>query len=150
MKIKKILLLVLLAAMLPGCFIWKRVALKNCEYKFAGTKIKEIALTYLKLELIIDVTNPNSIEVVFDRIAFDLYVNDEKIAKGSHNVKTKIPSGESAKIRPVVTVNYSEIQAAVLSAIKKFSATYKVVGTVYFDTAVGSFSFPVTIIEGET
>ncbi|MBD3286412.1 hypothetical protein GF359_07625 [candidate division WOR-3 bacterium] len=150
MRIKKILILMLLAGMLPGCFIWQRVALKNCEYRFAGTKIAEIALSYIRLELIIDVTNPNSIEVVLDRIAFDLFVNDEKIAKGSHNAQLRIPSGESAKVRPVVTLHYSEIGTALLSAIKNMSATYRVVGTVYFDTGVGSFSFPVTIVEGET
>lgn len=148
MKSKSIFFLLLVLAMLPGCFIWHRVALKNCEYRLAGTKIKELALTYLRLEVIIDVTNPNSIEVVVDRIKFDLYVNDEKIANASQNVKTRIPSGESVKIRPLVTLDYSKVQLALISAIKKFSATYKVVGTVYFDTAVGSFSFPVTIVEG--
>jgi len=150
MKKKKVLIIFLFLAMLPACFIWQRVALKNCEFRFAGTKIKEIALSYLKLELIIDVTNPNSIEVVLDRIAFDLFVNDEKIAKGSHNAKLRIPSGESKKVKPLVTLHYSEIGTALLSAIKNLSATYKVVGTVYFDTAVGSFSFPVTIVEGST
>jgi len=137
-----------LAAALPGCFLIKRTALQNCEYRLAGTRITELALTYLKLEISIDVTNPNRTDVILDRMRFDLYLNDEKIANATSNLKTTIPSGESAKVKPVVTVDYSEVGTAVLSTIKNMSASYKVVGTVYFDTPLGTISFPVTIVEG--
>lgn len=146
--VRYMLATLLVSAILPGCFISKRAALKNCEFRLADVNIKELALTYLRLELVIDVYNPNAIEVVVDRMKFDLYVNDERIASGTSNFKQKIASGESGKLKPVVQVNYTEVSTALLSAIKKLSAKYKVVGTVYFDTIVGTASFPVTIVEG--
>lgn len=145
---KKILLFVLAVSLLPGCFLFQRLALQNCEFRLAGTEIKEIALTYLRLGILIDVTNPNRIEVVLDRMRFDLYVNDKKIANATSNIKKKIPSGASAKIEPVVTIDYGQAGTALISMIKNMSARYKVVGTVYFDTPLGTFDFPVTIVEG--
>lgn len=144
---KKFLLAALLAAMLPGCFILRRTQLQNCEFRLAGTSIKEIALTYLRLAINIDVTNPNRIDVVLDRMRFDLYVNDEHVANGVSNLKTRIPSGGSVKISPVVTLDYAQVGTAIISTIKNLGAKYKIVGTVYFDTPFGTMSFPVTIVE---
>jgi len=145
---KKPLLVLCALGLMSGCFIFRRTAIRNCEFRLAGSRVKELALTYLRLEFTIDVTNPNAVEVVFDRMRFDVYVNDEKIAEASSNIKTRIPSGESVKIRPVVTIDYSEVGTAVISTIKNLAAHYKIVGTVYFDTPFGPASFPVTLVEG--
>ncbi len=144
---RKILTAVFLAAMLPGCFIFRRAQLQKCEFRLAGTSIKEITLSYLRLAINIDVTNPNRIDVVLDRMRFDLYVNDEHVANGVSNLKTRIPSGESVKISPVITIDYAQVGAAIISTIKNLGARYKIVGTVYFDTPFGTASFPVTIVE---
>ncbi len=138
-------LLIMLA--LQGCFIVKRAALKNCEYRLTGTSIKEIALSYLRLGITVDVTNPNPVEVVLDRMRFDFYVNDKKIGNGISNLKTSIPSGESRKIEPIVTIDYKKAGAALISLIKSGAAAYKLVGTVYFDSPLGTISFPVIILE---
>lgn len=145
---KKLFLLPLLALSLSSCALIQRIALKNCEFRLAGTVIKELALTYLKLGIIIDVTNPNSIDVVLDRMRFDLYINDTKVANATSNLKTTIPSGASVKVTPVVTLDYAQVGTAIISAIKNLSAKYTVIGTVYFDTPLGTFSFPVTIVKG--
>ncbi len=145
---KKLVLLPLLALTFSSCALIQRIALKNCEFRLAGTVIKELALTYLKLGIIIDVTNPNSIDVVLDRMRFDLYINDTKVANATSNLKTTIASGASVKVTPVVTLDYAQVGAAIISAIKNLSANYTVIGTVYFDTPIGSFSFPVTIVKG--
>ncbi|MCK4231749.1 LEA type 2 family protein, partial [candidate division WOR-3 bacterium] len=115
---KKFLLAALLASVLGGCFILRRTQLQNCEFRLAGTSIKEIALTYLRLAINIDVTNPNRIDVVLDRMRFDLYVNDEHVANGVSNLKTRIPSGGSVKISPVVTLDYAQVGTAIISTIK--------------------------------
>ncbi len=145
---KRLFLLPLFVLVLSSCALVQRIALKNCEFRLAGTAIKEIALTYLKLGIIIDVTNPNPIDVVLDRMRFDLYINETKVANATSNLKTTIPSGASVKVTPIVTLDYAQVGAVIVSAIKNLSAKYKVIGTVYFDTPLGTFSFPVTIVKG--
>lgn len=144
---KKLLLAALLVAMLPACFILRRTQLQKCEFRFVSTAIKEITLSYLRLAVNIDVTNPNAIDVVLDRMRFDLYVNDQHVANGTSNLKLRIPSGESARISPVITLDYAQVGAAIITTIKNLGARYKIVGTVYFDTPWGTASFPVTIVE---
>jgi LEA14-like dessication related protein len=144
---KKIFLALLLAAMLPGCFIFRRTQLQNCEFRLASTSIKEITLSYMRIAINIDVTNPNKIDVVLDRMRFDLYVNEQNVANGTSNLKTRIPSGSSARISPVVTLDYARVGAAIITTIKNLGAEYKIVGTVYFDTPLGTASFPVTIVK---
>ena len=144
---KKILVTVLLAAMLSACFIFRRTRLQKCEFRFVSTSIKEITLSYMRIAINIDVTNPNRIDVVLDRMRFDLYVNDQNVANGTSNFKVRIPSGSSARISPVVTLDYAQVGAAIISTIKNLGAKYKIVGTVYFDTPLGTMSFPVTIVE---
>lgn len=145
---KKIPALLIVFLTLLSCAIIQRVAIKNCEFRLAGSVIKEIALTYLRLGIIIDVTNPNSVDVILDRMRFDLYVNDKKVANATSNLKTTIPSGASVKITPIVTLDYGQVGTALISAIKNMSANYTLIGTVYFDTPVGTLSFPVTIAKG--
>jgi len=138
---------IFLLAMLPACFVFRRTNLENCEYRLVSTSIKEITLTYLRIAINIDVTNPNRMDVVLDRMRFDVYVNEQHVANGSSNLKLRIPSGSSARISPVVTIDYAQAGAAIISTVKNLGARYKIVGTVYFDTPLGAMNFPVTIVE---
>jgi hypothetical protein len=47
-----------------------------------------------------------------------------------------------------VTLDYGQVGTALISAIKNMSANYTLIGTVYFDTPIGTLSFPVTIAKG--
>ncbi len=79
----------------------------------------------------------------------DLYVNDQELTNANTSLKTNIPAGTSKTVEPVVSVAYSDVGSALLSVIKSGQARYKVVGTMYVDTPLGTLDIPVTLVEDE-
>jgi len=134
--------------LLANCFIVQRVAVKNCQFSLDGVDLIQLGLTDLTLGLKIGVKNPNSIDVVIDRLAYQFFVNDRSVFTGSTGEGNTIAAGGSKVITTQVRLNYLDIGSAFVTAIKERKAHYKLTGTVYFDTALGTFSFPVTILKG--
>lgn len=134
--------------LLANCFIFQRVAVKNCQFSLESVDLVQVALSDLTLGLKIGVKNPNSIDVVIDRLGYQFFVNEHGVFTGSTGEGSKIPAGSSKTLTTQVKLNYLEIGSAVVSAIREQKAHYKLTGTVYLDTALGTFSFPVTILKG--
>lgn len=143
--IKKSLIIFVL---LLNCFIVQRVAVKNCQFSLESVDLVQATLADFTLCLKIGVKNPNTIDVVIDRLSYNFFVNEHSVFTGSTGEGSKIPASGSKTLTTPVKLNYLDIGSALVSAIKERKAHYKLTGTVYFDTVLGTFSYPVTILKG--
>jgi LEA14-like dessication related protein len=128
--------------------ICERIAVINCEYDFAGIE-PDFRLLDFDLYTGIEIENPNEVDVIIDKIDMDFYVNESKVADGSPTFGDTIPSGNTDTLYVTMTISYLDVLNELVNSIKDGSAAYELVGTVYFDTRVGEFDFPITIKEGE-
>jgi len=103
----------------------------------------------MDLKLAIQVDNPNPINVVLDRLGFDLFVNQSRVFTGDMPSRITIPAGGTSVIEHTVRLSYIRTGIAIVRAIKRKEAYYKLRGRATYDTNYGRFTFPVDIASGE-
>jgi len=136
---KKIAILILGALMLVSCTMRPR-GIRNCQFHLADMKTIEKEMTYAKVELLVDATNPNGVEVIIDRMIFDLYANGQKIGNGATSFQQSIPPGESVKLKGKMSIDYISSIMSIWSMLETASVSYSLGATVYYETPLGNYS----------
>ncbi|MEO0226110.1 MAG: LEA type 2 family protein [candidate division WOR-3 bacterium] len=144
MCIRKSLLLFLL--LITGCsFLKERIAIKECTFKLKQVRPYDFTLTDLKLDLTVNIQNPNKIDAVLDRLDYSLSIAGENVFTGVMGQRQRIPAGKSKDILTTVVLNYQSVSMAIIKAIKEGNPTYSINGRAYIDTPGGSINYPVNI-----
>ncbi len=138
-------ILFIVTFLLTCTYIQKRLAIKNCKFRFKDVQIVRIGLSDIELKTFIEVKNPNKIEVIIEKFTYDFYVNDINAFSGLFSQKTKIKPGRSRTISMLINIPYSKITKTIISLIKEKKAEYKIKGRVYLSTILGEFPFDVEI-----
>ncbi|MCR9142466.1 MAG: LEA type 2 family protein [bacterium] len=149
------LLLALIVTMLVGATACgdlrsKRENLKNCEFELENLEVANFGFSKVDLLVQVGIQNPNPSDVVVDRVVFDLYTGDNKVADGKHNENITVPAGEQRSIKIEVATTPSQLGNTLLKALmSNGSVDYRVDGTVYIDTVLGEIPYPINL-EGNT
>lgn len=142
-KAKNALLILVLA--ISCSFLKERLAVKECNFKLRQARPYDFSLTDLKLDLTINIANPNKVDAVLDKLDYTLFVAGESIVSGATNQKIKVLAGKNKDFVTTVLINYQSISAAILKALKEGSPSYAVKGRAYIDTPIGQINYPITI-----
>lgn len=142
---KKISILMLSLVMLSGCANRRPRGIKNCQFRLADMRSVEKKMTYAKFELLIDATNPNGVEVIINRMVFDVYANGQKIGSGATSFQESILPGESVKLNGKVSIDYIQTGMAIWSMLESASVSYSLGARVYYETPLGNYSSHTTI-----
>lgn len=136
-----------------------RYGLKNCTFELTSVNAdiypnySNLYKSYAIINLNIRVDNPNSYEVILDRMLFDLLINDKPVVKDiENNTKRNVDPGGTLNFGIAVKVTYDEVNNAsdgLFEGIKNGSVGYKLDATVFFDSEVTSFNYKTTIKEGK-
>ena len=146
---KRIALFTIFALLLSFCApVASRLLVKNCRFSLAEVVLENAGLTSLTLRLGVEIENPNMIEVVLDRLAFDLYINNSRVFKGIIKERTVIPPGEARVVHTNVKLSILRLGIALYRAVKREEAEYLLKGKAYFDTKYGLVAIPVSIARG--
>jgi LEA14-like dessication related protein len=133
-----------------GCSVEKRENLKKCEFEIDGLEI--VTLNFSKLDLLVHVSarNPNASDVIVDRLEFELFTGERKVAAGRHHENIIIPAGERKVLKLEVSTTPGQVGSTLFQALLSGGAMdYRVRGTVYLDTVFGEIPYPLDI-EGNT
>ncbi|MEQ9364150.1 MAG: LEA type 2 family protein [Leptospirales bacterium] len=148
------LVLLLTVAMLTGLtacdLAGKRENLKNCEFELENLEIASFSFTKVELLVHVGIQNPNPSDVVVDRLTFELFTGDNKVADGKHTENIIVPAGERRSIKIDVTTTPNQLGNTLVQALmSNGDVDYRVEGIVYLDTILGEIPYPVNI-EGNT
>lgn len=145
------LLIVSLVMTAASCGIReKRENLKNCEFELENLEVANFGFSQVDLLVHVGVQNPNPSEVVVDRLEFELFTGENKVADGKHSENLTVPAGEKRVIKIEVATTPSQLGNTLLKALMSGGGVdYRVEGTVYLDTILGEIPYPVSI-EGNT
>ncbi len=91
----------------------------------------------LGLTILFDGNNPNKIGISLSRIEFDLFIDDE------------IPKNGDFAFEEKADIQITTVGKAVFNAIVKKKSVYRIEGTYFVDTKIGTFSFKATLAEKE-
>ncbi|MBD3286589.1 hypothetical protein GF359_08450 [candidate division WOR-3 bacterium] len=136
---KKLVLTALALVMLIGCTNQRPRGIRNCEFYLADMKTIEREMTYAKVEMLIDATNPNGVEVIIDRMIFDLYANGQKIGSGATSFLQSIPPGESVKLKGKMSIDYVSGIMSMWNMLHSSSVSYSLGARVYYETPLGNY-----------
>jgi len=133
--------------------------LKNCTFELTSVSAdiypdySNLYNSYALINLNIRADNPNTYEVILDRMLFDLLINDKVVVRDVENtIKRKIDPGSSLSFGIPVKVSYDELNNAsdgLFDRIVKGDVNYKLDATVFFDSEITSISYKTTIKEGK-
>lgn len=138
-----------------GCaLIQKQLAILNCKFQIASIGSVDYnplkSLDVLGVTLNIDCKNPNSsVAAVLEKLAFDLYVNEQNMAESSIANNLTIPPNQTIQFPVNIQLSLSKAGSAIFDAIKSGTASYKLKGNAFFSTPVGEMTLPVTISKGK-
>lgn len=113
-------------------------ALRDTELTFSGLQINEVNTEKIDLNLTYDIYNPNDVTVQLDRMEYDIYANDVRVASGSFDEPIEIPPGEDVKTSTNIVAPVSAVPSAVLSILMEGEANWTIEGTMYFSTPDGT------------
>ena len=119
----------------------------NCKYSLAGVATEDVSLINLTLSVGVLITNNSKTSSAkVNRFKGKLYLNDNDVADIAFGAMQVEPMS-SAVGKAQVVVPFEKIgkNIAGLVATNSMSIKYKVVGNIYFDTAIGQLPFPVAI-----
>lgn len=135
--------------LLGGCtMVEKRKAIKNCDFDIHGVHFEDIRVLSVTVLLDLDVYNPNAIEVVIDKLDYQLFVEDHCVIEGSNVDKKVIPPQEKKRMDIRAEVNYVGSYKTVRRLIevvknKGEKVHYQLKGRVYLTTPFGDIPFDV-------
>jgi hypothetical protein len=91
--------------------------LYDAEFSIEDIYLQEVSLTYCKLKISIDISNPTDRDISGLNAMFDIFIADNYVGLGSFS-KVSIPA-QSNKLKDVeITIYYSNIAFSVIDGIK--------------------------------
>ncbi len=148
-KIKLFLFLLLSAVFTCSCASVKNIQeqMVNCKYSLAGVATEDVSLTSLTLSVGVLITNNSKTSPAkVNRFQGKLYLNGNDLADVSFGaIQVEPQSSEVGKAQVVVPYEKIGKNIAGLVATNSISVKYKIVGNIYFDTAIGQIPFPVVV-----
>ena len=92
-----------------------------------------------------NITNPNKIDVVIDKMVLDLYIKDTKTVNVTFNEVTIAPKNTKT-VNADLAIPYSIIGISMIDEMKnKGEIQYRLAGIAYMNTRLGVVKYPVTI-----
>ena len=101
----------------------------------------------LNLDLSFYGYNPNPIGISLSRIEFDLYVNEKHTSKFYNDKKIKIPKNGDFKFVENAEINIIEAGKTLFYKIIKRKVNYKITGTYFLKTSIGTFPLKTNLME---
>lgn len=137
------------ALVVVGAFAFQqyqqRESLRNVQISVDGVRVESVDLTSAGLNFSLRITNPNPNAVTIDRTDYTAFINNVSLGSGENLEAVTIPAGGSAVIPQLFTVSYSGAAQSVWSYLTQGEAGYRLVGTAYFDTFLGTVGVPYDI-----
>lgn len=143
---RKILAFFVIILSLAGCtFLAKRGSLKNCEFGFKGVEVTDFSLPKMTLTVMVTAKNTNDIDVVVDKLSYELFINGKKALTGLMGQGVTIRPGETGILNTSVTLDAVELGPTIVWAVKEGKAKYDLSGNVHLGSSRGTFAFPVFV-----
>ena len=120
----------------------QRASLENVEIGVDSVQVTDIDLTSADLIFQLRVTNPNTNAVTIDRTDYTVIINNISLGSGQNQRTVTIPAGGSVVIPQPFTVSYEGAAQSIWSYLVQGGAEYRLVGTAYFDTLLGTVGVP--------
>lgn len=117
-------------------------AVQQPEVAVRSAKLTSLSTSKMKVEVKVNVSNPNTFTLPVDRVNWSLGLFEEDFSKGRVNLENRIPAQGSRVVTVPLSISYSRAMAGAVKLLSGKPIPYKVNGRFFFDTQAGSLSAP--------
>ena len=144
--VASVVVIVVLAAAALGVGLWITRQIEPLQVSFDGVSVKSIGLTSATLNIRLKIYNPNTmITATLLRADYDLYGNNIHLGNGVIPQRVDIPAGGTRTVATDFDLSYSGAARGLWSALKEGGVSWRITGTAYFDTPIGTINVPFDI-----
>ncbi len=145
----------------------ERLNVINCEYSMDKVEFVELHTPNLftqadsldnyslyggKFDVSILIDNPNNSAITIDRLDFDFLIDDKQVFQGIVEQQFQLDLQSQDILHIIFDFDGMQLGSAITNVIgdvaNKNDMTYKLNGTIYLDTTVGTLSFPINVVKG--
>ena len=107
------------------------------------------SLNNIGLDIQFTGNNPNKVGISLDRVEFDLFIDGKHASKFYNDKKIVIPKNGDFLFNEKVELKLSVMGKSIFNSIIKRKAIYRVDGTYYLVTSIGTFPLKAKLAEKE-
>jgi LEA14-like dessication related protein len=142
---RKLLVLLTLLPLLASCSFLKGLASSSFEkpsVAFRDVKLDNIDFNGADINVLLDVTNPNSGGLDLAQADYRLNLDGHDVLTGQPKTGLQIPGGATSTLTLPAHVVWDQLAPAVLDVLSKDTLQYTAGGTVGFNSPLGLLSLP--------
>jgi len=144
-KIRFVSLSVILLLTVNCAIINQMQAIKNLDYEYDSVEAGFPSLSGMNVIVKMKLSNPNKADVTIKKIAYQIFVNDIKVAEGKSEDEFKIKRKET-KIYPTkILIGFKETADFISKFSGGIDCKIEVRGEAWFKTSLGTYNFPFNI-----
>jgi LEA14-like dessication related protein len=121
------LVLLIFIAGITGEYLSKSNTLNSLTVSVERVSIQEIRLTYAKLNLHVNFTNPSTSSINDLSATYDIFISGVQIGQGSLS-QIDLPSQSSSQHTTLLTINFTDVASAVIESIQTYQFTLELKG----------------------
>lgn len=138
--------LALVFALLPGCATVNKVlnsAFQNPKVSFRQMNVRNVSFQDITMDFEFMVENPNDLSLSLASLAYDLRLEDKKLASGTTKQGVSLPARGSAPVQLPLTITFTDfVDNLALFFSSKQEVPYSIDTSFGFDTMVGEVKLP--------
>jgi len=121
-------------------------AIKLPKIALADVKIQSLSLAGIKLDLNIEVDNPNIFGFSLNNFNYNIALGGKKVASGDNTQATAIPQKGKTNLRFPIDLNFAALGSFLTSALQKGTIDYELTGGTSIATEFGNVQLPMNNI----
>ena len=146
---------------LTGCSdllskVTQGIAVTQLQFAFDKVELKRVDIPLITpnasadLLVTLKATNPNPVAAALDRISFDVLMDGNQVGTGLLNNGLSVGPNTSGSFGVLVTIPYSGLPGAAMSAIQNRKALVTLRGTSAVSTPLGNIAVPISLSQNVT
>jgi LEA14-like dessication related protein len=140
---------------LGGCgaqtFVAERQAISQAQFDFERLVLRRADVPLLnpeagaEFDVVLRVTNPNSVDARLDQLDYDLYLEGQKVGSGAMTNDFAVPAGATDTLILPITLKYQGLPSLAIEAMQKRQANVTLKGVSHLATPFGRLDYPVEL-----
>ncbi|MGE3062669.1 MAG: LEA type 2 family protein [bacterium] len=140
---KKISAVLLVVLFISGCSVFNQMnAIKNLDYEYDSFEVGMPTLSGMKFIVNMKVSNPNKADVTLNKVSYQIFVDEMKVAEGMSENVFVIRKKESSIYPTTLVIGYNDASDFLTKFTVDMNAKIEVRGDAEFKTSFGTYKFP--------
>jgi LEA14-like dessication related protein len=116
---------------------------KEPKVELASVSVGKLSLTSIQVDVLLQIKNRDKKAVQINRFAFDLFLDEFKVAKGERSEPLSIAGDGKADLKIPLLIKFKDAESLIENLMQgKLPKTARAVGTVEMDSFIGGITIP--------